>query len=129
MFLARVCENHLHCSCSFHILHNIPLFSSKYQILSKCRFQIFQLVVSGLILVPIRQPVLNLFWFLTKVQFAYVLLGVDETFYRDQISACTCVPVSMKYINTKCIVNVCSSVLNYDPNVTMSKYNLCVWTC
>ena len=25
-----------------------------------------------------------------------VLLGVDETFYRDQISVCTCVPVSMK---------------------------------
>ena len=69
---------------------------SKYQILSKCRFQIFQLVLSGLILVPIRQSVLNLFWFLTKVQFAYVLLGINETFYRDQISVCMCVPVSMK---------------------------------
>ena len=56
----------------------------------------FQLVVSGLILVPIQQSVLNLFCFLMKVQLAYVLLGVDETFYRDQIPACTCVPVSMK---------------------------------
>ena len=56
----------------------------------------FLTTFSGLILVSIWQPVLNLFWFLTKVQFAYVLLGVNETFYRDQISACTCVPVSMK---------------------------------
>ena len=46
----------------------------------------FQLVGSGLILVPIQQPVLNLFWFLTKFQFTYVLLGVDETVYRDQMS-------------------------------------------
>ena len=51
---------------------------------------------SGLILVSIRQPVLNLFLFLTKVHFAYVLLGVNETFYRDQISVCMCVSVSMK---------------------------------
>ena len=40
---------------SFLLETHIPLFSSKYQILSKCRFQIFQLGVSGLILVPIRQ--------------------------------------------------------------------------
>ena len=52
-----------------------------FKILSKCRFHIFQLVVSGLILVLIWQPILNLFRFLTKVQLAYVLLVVDETFY------------------------------------------------
>ena len=69
---------------------HIPLFSSKYQILLKCRFKKIHLVVSGLILELIRQPILNLFWFLMKVQFAFVLLGVDETFYRDQIPACMC---------------------------------------
>ena len=55
--------------------------------------QMFQLVVSDLILVPIQQSVLILFWFLTMLG---SMLGVDETFYRYQISACTCVPVSMK---------------------------------
>ena len=86
---------------------HIPLFSSKYQILSKCRFKKFQLVF----LVPNRQPVLNLFSFFNEspihLGFAW---GEWDILQRSNfwVHVCTC------------IVNLCNLVLNYNPNVTMS---------
>ena len=48
----------------------------------KCRFQISQLV-SHLTLRKIRNTVLNLFWFITKVLPSCSLLVFDRIFYRD----------------------------------------------